>query len=228
MGFANGNNIGFKYAKNELNSDFIILANNDTLLTDSSFCSDVIKEYNISNFAALGPKIKLKDNSINPINYPDIEIDTLEKQLRRFKLSLICDKIIILYFLKNMYQSMKKLFKKPIINKPVSEEKNVNLRHENVMLHGCFLIFSRNYINLFEGLNDKTFLYREEELLYKRLKDNNLKIVYNPNLLIIHNEDSATNAMHKTNRKKSIFVNKNRINSTKILIDEIKGKMNEK
>ena len=71
-------------------------------------------------------------------------------------------------------------------------------------------------------MDDRTFLYREEELLSIRLKKHNLNSVYSPNLQILHNEDSSTNAITKSNRKKQIFVDKNLINSTKILIKELK------
>ena len=33
LGFAKGNNIGFQYAKKELNCDFICMLNNDTILS---------------------------------------------------------------------------------------------------------------------------------------------------------------------------------------------------
>ena len=67
LGFAKGNNVGFKYAKKELNSDFIILCNNDTYITDKNFYDKILKEYKESHFAVLGPKIILKDNSVNNI-----------------------------------------------------------------------------------------------------------------------------------------------------------------
>lgn len=230
IGFAKGNNLGFEYAKTNLNPDFIILANNDTMLINDYFCSEIIKEYNISNFAVLGPKIILKDNTINPIIYPNLEVAILKRQLKRYKMSLKCDKNILLYFLKRIYQHTKKIlkFNKSKVNLEISTKNDVNIWHKNLLLHGCFLIFSQKYIQKFNGLNNKTFLYREEELLYKRLQDNKMLSIYNPNVIIKHNEDSATNALNKTNRKKSIFVNENRIKSTIILIDEIEGENNGK
>lgn len=225
LGFANGNNIGFEYSKKHLNADFIILANNDTLLLNSDFCHNVIDEYEKSSFAVMGPKIVLRDGKINPIAYPNLDINVVERQLKRYKASLFCDKHILIYSLKKIYQDVKGILRKKnnVENKVVDDKFNVNIRHENLLLHGCFFVFSRKYIDLFDGLNNKTFLYREEELLYKRIKDNNLLNVYNPSVVIKHNEDSATNAMNKSSRKKSIFVNENRIKSTEVLLNELKG-----
>ena len=37
IGFARGNNLGFMYAKNNLKADFIIMANNDTIVSQKKF-----------------------------------------------------------------------------------------------------------------------------------------------------------------------------------------------
>ena len=130
-------------------------------------------------------------------------------------------------YINKLYIFVKELFKNLLIKlkikKQVKIEEDTNTRYENIVLHGCFFIFSKNYIEKFDGLDDRTFLYGEEELLAIRLKKNNLKSVYNPEIKIFHNEDSATNAITKSNRDKKIFVCKNQIKSIKILIEEMKG-----
>ena len=42
LGFARGNNVGFKYAKNELKADFIILMNNDAVIESGDFFALVV------------------------------------------------------------------------------------------------------------------------------------------------------------------------------------------
>lgn len=64
IGFARGNNIGFKYAKYEQKADYIILCNSDTEILNSEFCKIVENDYSKYNFALLGPKIILPDNSV--------------------------------------------------------------------------------------------------------------------------------------------------------------------
>ena len=99
---------------------------------------------------------------------------------------------------------------------------NVNKRMEDVIIHGSFIIFSKDYISRFDGIDDRTFMYMEEKLLFIRIKKNNLKSVYNPELIVFHKEDSATNSLNKTNRLKRLFLYKNAIKSLKIIIDELK------
>lgn len=88
------------------------------------------------------------------------------------------------------------------------------------------MVFSSKYIEKFDGIDDRTFLYCEEELLYIRIMKNNLVSVYNPEIIIFHNEDSATNSICKNRRKKELFVLKNLIKSNKILLKELKENKN--
>lgn len=222
LGFARGNNIGFKYAKEELNVDFIVMCNNDTYLLQSDFQKLVEEEYRNSKFAVLGPKILLPGNKVNQVVK---ELPTLE-QLKRILFQTRLDYITNILYVNNVYNILKNLLKNILIKikfkKEIQIKHDVELRYENIVLHGSFLIFSKEYLEKFDGLDDRTFLYREEELLALRLKKNNLKSVYNSKIEIFHNEDSATNAITKNNRKKQIFVCENEIKSTKILINEMK------
>ena len=89
--------------------------------------------------------------------------------------------------------------------------------------YGCCIVFSPNYCGKYkEGFDPRTFLYKEEELLYLRCKKKNMKIVYNPKLTIRHLEDVSTNSMKYTRRKKIMFWLKNQIDSLEILVGELK------
>lgn len=110
------------------------------------------------------------------------------------------------------------------------EEKNngytqrVDEKVENVVLNGCFLIFSTIYIQKFEGLNDRSFLYGEEGLLSIRLMQNNMSSFYEPDIEIYHCVSSALNNTNKDEHKKQVFILKQCINTLEISIDELKKK----
>lgn len=222
LGFAKGNNIGFKYAKEKLNADFIIMCNNDTYLLQDDFLNLIEEEYKISKFAVLGPKILLPNNKINTVQINMQSLKSLKKQQLNTRINYITNYL----YINKLYLIIKKHLKSILLKFKIKKEKrienDVNKRYENIILHGSFLIFSQKYIEKFDGLDSRTFLYREEELLYIRLKENNLINIYNPNIIIFHNEDSSTNAITKNNRKKELFVCRNQIKSTKILINEMK------
>lgn len=216
LGFANGNNVGFKYAKNQLNADFIIMINNDTYLIQNDFCEIIEKEFEESGFAVLGPRILMKNNQICDYSDKPESVNELKKKLRNLKIRKILNKLH-LHWIYDFLFSIKNL-----VNKP----KNLidtSIRKENVPLQGAALIFSKKYIDLFDGIDDRTFLFEEEQLLYWRIKDNNLLSVYNPLLMIFHNENSATNALtNKDSYKKRKLVIENEIKSKTILLNDLK------
>ena len=68
-GFAAGNNIGYRYAKDSLKARFIVMINNDTLIEDHDFISRFENLFRDWSFSALGPKIAIPDGrNENPWN----------------------------------------------------------------------------------------------------------------------------------------------------------------
>lgn len=224
LGFANGNNLGFLYAKTNFHPHYIIMANNDTEFLQSNFLEMIDIEYANSGFAVLGPRILLRNNSVNKVRLELPPKSILKKELINIRLDYYTN----LFFINSLYYAIRRLLKSLLVlfrikRIIIDSVNNVdpNIRYENAILHGSVLIFSRKYINKYDGLDDRTFLYREEELLALRLKKSKLKSVYNPSLIVRHNEDISTNSITKTRRRKRLFVDKHLINSTKILLLEL-------
>lgn len=216
LGFARGNNVGFEYAKINYKPDYIIMCNNDTLLLDDNFCENIDKIYSKEKFAVLGPKIILKDKTINPVKTQFPSLKTLKK-------SLIYKKTEYLVLKTKILLPIYDFFKKKRDEKLNKTYVDANVPHKDVILHGSFLIFSKKYIEKFDGLDPRTFLYREEELLYLRLKKYKLHNIYDPSIEIYHKEDGSTDSLYNSNIKKRLFVAKNQINSLNILIMELKN-----
>lgn len=214
LGFAKGNNVGFKYIKDNYDVQFIIMCNNDTCIIQKDFLERVEKEYRKSQFDVLGPKIRLRDNTYFIF---DKKIPTAKEARKKII------KLTTRYYLKNtfIYKIHRKI-KNLHNNEKNDNEEKINNRRECVVLHGSFLVFSKAYINKFDGINEKTFLYVEEELLALRLRQNNMKSVYCPEICVFHNEDSATNAILHTTKEKEKFKYKNEKKSLKILYSELK------
>lgn len=214
LGFANGNNLGFEYAKKNLNPDYIVMCNNDVYMIQEDFCERIIEEERQSNFAVLGPKILLPDNKV--CNYSESMPTLKELQITKInhQIYYYLNKLNLRYIYTFLFKYINKKFTKVCTD--------YNSRKENVLINGCCIIFSKVYIDKFDGLDDRTFLYYEEQLLYLRIKENNMKSVYNPNIEIFHNEGVSTNKSQKNKRKKIDFIVKYEIESLKILISEMK------
>lgn len=221
LGFANGNNLGFRFIKKNYNVDFIAMINNDTYLLQNDFLKIVEQEYEKSQFAVLGPKILLPNNKTTPIQQKLITLKEIKSRKKRYIAMYFCN----LLYIQFLYDLVKKIYLKlkPTEKSNLYSEQNVDLRQENIVLHGAFLIFSKEYIDKFDGIDSRTYMYLEEKILAVRLKKYGLKSVYNPKLKIFHNEDSATNSVKKNRREKNLFIYKNAYNSAKILIKELES-----
>lgn len=195
LGFARGNNRGFIFAKEQLNADFIILMNNDSVVSSADFCDLVIEDYTKEKFAVLGPKI------VTPCGFNQNPLR--KKMLKGFRLKLTqaylwLDMLLTLLFVAPVLSS---IFSKN--KKRVSQE---NLTPINgVELHGSFMIFSPQYIQKFDGLDDRTFMYCEEEFLFARCIANGLKTRYNPSIEILHNEIESSHSDVRKKRTKALF-----------------------
>lgn len=216
-GFARGNNIGFIYAKEVLNSDFIVMINNDTIINQKNFIEAIIANFEKTNFAVLGPDIISTQNGMhqNPVREKMLSVNQVERLIRIQKIF----RILNLLFLDTLAH-------KVIDKLNLSSESKMNYDNMayDIQLHGSCLIFSPLYISEFDGLDNRTFMYMEEELLYYRCLKANLKTVYDPQIQILHKEDVSTSMAVKSNRKKRAFIYKNIIVSAKILLETMQGK----
>lgn len=210
LGFARGNNIGIEYILNNLEFDFLVAMNNDTQLISDSFANLIIDDYNRYKFAILGPKIKLRNNEYYYVIEEQPSINTIKRDMKKQKLLRVLNKIGIRDFLF-------KLLKNKQVNKQKHDD-NINQFHENILLNGCFLVFSKEFFKHYRGFSDRTFMYREEEFLYFMCQKEHLKMIYDPKIEVFHNEDAATDAVIKNSRAKNEFFYKNSIDSMKEIV----------
>ena len=211
LGFARGNNVGFRYAKNTWDPDYIVLMNNDVYLLDDDTVSKIEQEYQRSQFAVLGPMIYTVDGrcNINPIRLQPMTKAEVEKEIRIYS-----NKQKLYHYhldtLRDFYRRIR----------PVKKKKSYKVfieRMEHVQLHGCFMVFSRKYTEKFDGLDDRTFLYREEAILYKHMCENSLNCVYLPDIHVFHREDASTDTIVKTDIERVIFEISHHLKSLNVL-----------
>lgn len=87
-------------------------------------------------------------------------------------------------------------------------------------VNGCALIFSPIYIDKYDGIDDRTFMYGEEHLLFLRIVRANLKSVFVPDIIIWHEHSAVTNRLEKNRRRKRIKQLRYTIKSLKIILNE--------
>lgn len=212
LGFAKGNNKGIYYAKEKLDADFLIVLNNDTILEQDDFVQIIEQEWEKSHFAVLGPHVDtLTGVNQNPVPYAI----TTRKDIARAKYFYYTELIRSYLGVEKMWKDFKNFIKKCIAKD--LQNSTADTRQEMVKLHGCCWVFSPAYFKVFRGLDDRTFMYLEEDILWNHILQAGLLSVYNPELKIFHAEDAATNSVHKTWRKKRIFFLEQHLKSLKVL-----------
>ncbi len=222
IGFAKANNYGIKQAMALYNPEFISVINNDTLILEREWINKVQKIYDETSFDVLGPYIESfkGSGSVNPYT-PLANIEQVDKELSYQHKLLKIYQHAGLYFLLQIYMKIKHLFipRKIMMNK--------EQRMDNVALHGCALIFSRKYLQKYpDAFCSKTFLYHEEDFLYLRMLKDNIKMVYEPDIKIIHKEGQSLKGLKI--RPKLLWKTKEIIKSLNLLRNEYEEILNER
>ncbi|MFV0380802.1 MAG: glycosyltransferase [Breznakia sp.] len=217
MGFSRGNNIGFEYAKKSLLCDFIVMTNNDTELMQDDFFTQIVKEYEKSHFALLGPEIHLMDDSICRYPFAILKLAQIEEDRKRVQTLLVKNK----WFLESLDLFVKhttmRLIRWNKIRKYFRADEKPPTRKEKVRLHGCCMVFSPEYIRRFDGLQERTFFYGEEDILFVQLIRHNLLSVYQPLVKIKHHEQAATKELMGKDYKKRRYVYEQHLKTLDIL-----------
>lgn len=218
LGFSKGNNKGIEFARSNLNSDFIILINNDMEVKQGSFLTEILSKYREKHFDVMGPNIisLTDDGHQNPVALNGINVKNVNKSLNITRLLNFLNR----FYLDNLFLIVYRLIKYKFFKTPKKNfsEENFSKDMNNVLLHGSCLILSPTYLQKYNGLFSKTFLYVEEDILFSIAQKEKMKLIYSPCAKIYHKEDSATNELLGVGRNKRQFKYQHTITSLKELM----------
>lgn len=215
LGFAKGNNFGYKYAVSKYDPDFVVVMNNDMEIRQKDFIGQMYKSYGEYGFAVMGPDIysTKKKYHQNPQTRKMPGRKDLEKSYRSLKL-----KNNLRFLIPLKWYVMDLLHKKPAPEKRA--ENYVDHVVEDPLLHGSCYVFSRDFTarhpeNCFY---DGTFMYLEAEILCYQCRRDGEKMIYDPRLKVDHHEDVATDLEHRKQSGKSVFTVKCMLQSTEAFL----------
>ena len=212
MGFAKANNNAIKFAISKYNPQYVVALNNDIIIKQNDFIARIKEDDKKYHFDMLGGKILTEGDSCNPFPAYENEARIL-KEIKYLKKLITIYKSSFLTYLLNGYLKIKHTIKKPV--------KPTNGKHlqKNVALHGCCLIFSKQYLEKYEdAFCNETFLFHEEDFLYVRIKKDHLKTIYDPKLEVYHKESVSLKKVYKDERLKNLFKAEERLKSLELLI----------
>lgn len=214
MGFARGLNIGIRYARKKYEPQYIAAINNDILLLNDDIVFKLNEKMQKYQFTVCGPMIITRDGkcSTNPMGDTITSKEEVDRRINHYKNIIKVCKF-------GAYSIYKSLKKRHHCNPSMDYlEDKVDYK-----LHGSFLVFSELFFQDFNGLDESTFLYAEEDILYLHLIKNGHRTLYTPDIRVYHKEDSATNEAIPDDVKKMRFVSDNCIRSLQVylrLLDE--------
>lgn len=222
IGFAKANNLGYQYAKKNLNSDYIIITNSDTIFEQKDFIETVQKKYNLKGFEIAGPDlITPKGTHQNPHRKNPLTINQVRKML------LIKSVFLIYFFIKKKLHIgdkiliLEKWF--DLKDKKTQENISYKIEHEKVVLQGACLIFSPSFIAKEENaFYPGTFMYGEEDILTYLACKKNYRLFYSPDLKVYHLDGGATKKSYENSLDKNIFTYSYIVEGCKILLKIMK------
>ncbi len=219
LGFANGNNYGYKELIKYMNPDFVIMANSDAYVKKPGLYQWIQEEYKSYHYGILGPAIFSVNGNFyqSPINNFSKNIRQINKYKRKLQFGIF----------KSYIKKVLNLSTEQKIDKwdnPYFKE-----YHTDKTLHGAFQVFSKRYFNYYDlPYDSNTFLYMEEYILRLRCEKYSLPMVYSPNYEVAHLQAVSTNRVTKTNAARMLFKRKNMLKSLKAYTNFLNTNFREK
>ena len=221
LGFAKGNNLGYRYAAEHLDPEYIIVMNNDVLIQDPDFFQKIRAIEAETDFYVLGPDIyapaaKLHQSPMSADGYTLPQVKKIIRQRKRwlavYPLHFWGGKLI--QGCKNLAKKLLGRKPKPLHN-PLAEAQ----RMENPVLHGACYIFAQRFLSVRpHAFDPATFLYFEEDILNFQCRQNGWKLIYDSSLSVTHLEDVSTNLAFRSEYGKRKMKYKNLVASASVLL----------
>jgi len=200
-GFSAGNNIGYLYAKEHFEVDFIVATNSDVQFVQKDFITILYQLYKRHSFWVAGPDIVVKDRYYHQNPRMIVEGYPKKEQIEELKRKWACTEMHMKrHDLFSMKKYIRERYRSSIILKFYYRIKNkfrgdriyLNER-EDVSLQGSCIIFDKRYIANSSWLfNPITFLYLEEQVLSLDCYLNKRNTVYFPQLKVSHLDCGST------------------------------------
>lgn len=229
VGFSKGNNEGYRYAKKKFNPEYIVITNNDVVFFQGDFEKKVIQIYEETHFDILGPDIYVprhRDHQ-SPMFKNAITVSELENELKEYqyyqKNPIKFSRRLKMHALKNMFCSKFRVINYLYCKMRGKDVLNYRKRHVDVGLQGACLIMAKGFIyNEDKAFDPEPFLYEEEVFLFYRCKKKGYRMVYDPSIVIRHEEAASFSNMKSNKLEKIRFMLEHHVKAREMLLKFIK------
>jgi GT2 family glycosyltransferase len=214
-GYSYGNNCGIKLLES-LNIFDVIIATSDTLVVSKDILQQ-LGQLDSVDLGIVGPKVtNLENDDQNPM---------LKKAGLGYVLNIHFPSAAS-FLRKTVYKLIP--FLKGIISKQKDSGRKGTQRGDVYMIHGCFLYLTSHYFKQCGYLDESLFMYGEEDLLAYNCMQNNLRVLYQPSIEVIHKDAKSTprednNSFTVVNSNESMAYLKRKLKLSELLIQALKN-----
>ena len=191
LGFAKGNNIGIKFAREKLQCDFVFVLNSDTILNDKDSLKKLIDSYVPNSKLAL----------INPMCCDlegNIQLPYLIYSSKMWKYCVKMGVYLIKQFVKLIFN-----LDKYIKNKKIIVDFN-KIKANKYVIQGCAYILTPDFFEYYTQIYPETFLYCEETALAIYIEKAKLRTITNFDVIIVHKEGGSSKEVLKDKKKQKL------------------------
>lgn len=222
LGFAAGNNIGYRYAKEMLNADIVLVMNNDVLIEPSVSAASLRNTLRSTSYALVGPRIiNLNGNDQNPMR--SFPLTNLEIVIAIFKnlswLGVMSIPLITKWMLDRRDLRVSR-------RQPIERGASDKQGYADLVLHGACVIYTQHWIlNENVAFVPGTFMYMEEDILFDYARAKCYKTGLINSLIVRHLEDHATRCARPNREERFRFTTKEHTRSLlKLLYFRARGR----
>lgn len=214
LGFARGNNIGYRFARDQLKANIIIDMNNDIEILNKDFETIVLLTIaNITNLGIISPRIiNIKGFDQNPYRIHPMA------SITKIRTAIIYNLFSFFLLIPGLNKKLYSYYSKKFHRKTIAENEAVT-EINNIVPHGSFIIFCPSFVKTFKNaFSEDTFFYGEEDILYDMVIKYGLQTIYKPSIRVLHKEKISTSTISENAIARLRFAVKNKAKSSFVCV----------
>jgi GT2 family glycosyltransferase len=166
--------------------DWVIVCNHDVVIQDRDFFSKLFA-YDPNSVGVIASRIQIRENGVDQNPF-------MRRRPGKFRwwMYLFAKSSYGVAVIWDWMGRVKKALKSSRPRNPFAGRGSDRKSEPIYAAHGSFLIFSRRYFEAGGYLDENLFLYGEEISVAEICRSLNLPILYEPSLLVLHDEHQST------------------------------------
>lgn len=202
-GFSQANNLGYRFAREKLQTSFIIVLNNDIEFTQEDFIGRMERSFRENPCHVLGPDV-VRAGTGEHQNPLDTRIRTAEEAaytVRMNRMALRLYPVAWPVILRKLKKEEEKLRQKK------AGEGFCREVQKDIVPFGACLIFTPEFVKREElAFDPETQFFYEEYILAYRCRKKGYHTVFDPSLKVLHESGAATVKTFRSEKKRLKFM----------------------